>query len=115
MAGNAYGAVVDVSVRSTTRGALLFKLNGRYESSIIGAANYDVSMPPNVARAFKANPVMLVVGTIAQTFVDRSYNVTRPTVTDPEKHSTTSYGFHITPQCIIFAYPGVEVARVKRL
>lgn len=114
-AQNAYGAVVDVSVRSTTRGALLFKLNGSYERNITGAANYNVSMSPDSARAFKAAPVMLILGKMATTFLDRSSDVNRPTISDPERHSTASYGFHIIPQCIIFAHPGVEVARVNGL
>lgn len=78
----------------------------------LGSAKYELATSPDAARAFKAGPVMLIVGSMRLPFVDRAYIRERPTISDPDDRTTISYGYRIDPQCIVFAHGATEVARI---
>lgn len=113
-ASNAYGATVRVDKTTVTNAAIQFDLNGQYERNVgtLAEAKYTLQMQPDVARLFKNNGMMLVVGTARFPFVSREYVHSAPTISDPSDFTSITYGLRIAPQCIIFAHDGIEDGRV---
>lgn len=112
-ASNAYGVSRNVESKSNVRTALLFaqgQIPKEYQAS------YDllsVPMTSESARAFKANPIRIVIADLRMPTVNYENFNTKATIDYPYASSLGSYGFFVDVKCIVFMSGAQEILRVN--
>ncbi len=100
---NAYGASVNVDSYSVTRSTLEFPLGQMLDDNGRGAnMQWRLSMSPEDARAFKANPHMMVWASIKSPYLTTDVSLSKATIDYPTESSTHAERWSADIKCASF-------------
>lgn len=107
---NAYGATATVTRETFDQYYIDLPLSSRdpfFRTSL------TLPMPPDAARSFKQDGVVIIVGTLAAPFLTLERHHGSATISDPTDTTYRSYHVMVRPACVLVADKGQEVGRFR--
>lgn len=93
-AQNSYGAEIEVEERSDSEFVIAWPGLPSYGVKV------DLHVSSDDARILKQNDELVIVGSIAEPFLQRRYNLDLPTMDSPTRRTTESYALTLSPSCL---------------
>lgn len=99
---NAYGATANVTSFHDTEAVLSFPPGQLGEASPYISPEFQLSLSPEQARAFKEHPSLLILARLEPPYVDTTHSYSAATIDEPESLAMETKNLHVRLRCAVF-------------